>query len=128
MVESIYTEGSDKRWLVPSYNCPETGGGFHLQPVPCLKSASSTWVSQPGSPHEELRVTQDVPLLITNVASCPIWLEAGEVLSDLEPAELIENCNGRSEQLEGSLFRFLSMFRLWLVAWIRRFLKMFGES
>ena len=62
-----------------------------------LKSAWSTWVSKPGSPREELRVARaivpercrDVSMLIMNVSSYPLRLESGEVLSELEPAELI---------------------------------------
>ena len=39
---------------------------------------------------------RDVPLLITNVASYPVRLESDEVLSDLEPAELIPDDDMRS--------------------------------
>ena len=69
-----------------------------------LKSAWSTWVSQPGFPREELRVAReivpdryrDVRLLIMNVASYSVRLESGEALSDLEPAELIPDDDVRS--------------------------------
>ena len=69
-----------------------------------LKSVWSTWVSKPCSPREELKVARaivpdhcrDVPLLIMNVASYPVRLESGEVLSDLEPAELIPDDDVRS--------------------------------
>ena len=62
-----------------------------------LKSVWSTWVSKPGSSREELRMARaivpnccrDVPMLIMNIASYPVRLESGEVLSDLEPAEFI---------------------------------------
>ena len=39
---------------------------------------------------------RDVPLLIMNVASYPVRLESGEVLSDLEPPELIPDDDVRS--------------------------------
>ena len=39
---------------------------------------------------------KDVPLLIMNVANYPVQLEVGEILSEFEPAELLEADDGRS--------------------------------
>ena len=69
-----------------------------------FKSVWPTWVSKPGSPREKLRVARaivpdrckDVPLLIMNVVNYPVQLEVGEILSELELAELLKTDDGRS--------------------------------
>ena len=91
-----------------------------------LKSAFSTWVSKPGSPHEELRVARaivsdrcrDVPLLIMNAASYPVRLESGEVLSDLEPDELIQDDDMRPLKRSEEPISVPNTSRNRLMAWI----------
>ena len=69
-----------------------------------LKAALSTWDSELGSLRKELMVAReivpdrcrDVPLVIMNVASYPVRLKYGEVLSYLKPAELVPDDDVRS--------------------------------
>ena len=87
--------------MVPARNESHVLGSMVYQD---LKYVWPTWVSEPGSPREELRVARaivrdsckDVPLLIMNVANYPVQLEVGEILSELESAELLEADDGRS--------------------------------